>query len=65
MNIELKKLELLNFKGIEELNIDFASSGNCYLVGMTGFEPATPSPPDLYANQAALHPDISSYENYS
>ena len=28
------------------------------MVGMTRFELATPSPPDLYANQAALHPDM-------
>ncbi len=27
------------------------------MVGMTGFEPATPSPPDWCANRAALHPD--------
>ena len=27
------------------------------LVGMTGFEPATTRPPDVYANRAAPHPD--------
>ena len=24
---------------------------------MTGFEPATPRPPDVYSNRAELHPD--------
>lgn len=28
------------------------------MVGMTGFEPATSRPPDVRANQAALHPDF-------
>ena len=28
-----------------------------HLVGMTGFEPATPVPPERCANQTALHPD--------
>ena len=26
------------------------------LVGMTGFEPATTRPPDVYSNRAELHP---------
>ena len=26
-------------------------------VGMTGFEPATPRPPDVYSNRAELHPE--------
>jgi hypothetical protein len=30
------------------------------MVGMRGFEPPTPCPPDKCANQAALHPDTSS-----
>ena len=34
-------------------NRDF--QGFC-LVGMTGFEPATPRPPDVYSNRAELHP---------
>ena len=25
-------------------------------VGVTGFEPATPRPPDAYSNRAELHP---------
>ena len=29
------------------------------MVGMRRFELPTPSPPDLYANQAALHPDAT------
>ena len=34
------------------LNIkDFSS------VGVTGFEPATTRPPDVYSNRAELHPD--------
>ena len=28
------------------------------VVGMTGFEPATPRPPDVYSNRTELHPDI-------
>ena len=28
------------------------------LVGVTGFEPATTRPPDVYANRTALHPDL-------
>ena len=27
-----------------------------YSVGMTGFEPATTRPPDVYSNRAELHP---------
>ena len=26
-------------------------------VGMTGFEPATTRPPDVYSNRAELHPE--------
>ena len=29
------------------------------LVGMTGFEPATPRRPDVYSNRAELHPEIA------
>ena len=29
-----------------------------YLVGMTGFEPATTRPPDVYSNRAELHPEL-------
>ncbi len=29
-----------------------------YIVGMTGFEPATPGPPDQCANRAAPHPEL-------
>ena len=29
-----------------------------WLVGMTGFEPATPRPPDVYSNRAELHPEL-------
>nr|WP_312577713.1 AAA family ATPase [Sedimentibacter sp.] len=36
MNIELKKLELLNFKGIKELNIDFAKETSIYGENATG-----------------------------
>ena len=36
-----------------------SESHRTVLVGVTGFEPATPSPPDLCANQAALHAVIS------
>ena len=28
------------------------------LVGMTGFEPATTRPPDVYSNRAELHPEV-------
>ncbi len=28
-----------------------------YLVGMTGFEPATTRPPAVYANRTAPHPE--------
>ena len=28
------------------------------LVGMTGFEPATTRPPDVYSNRAELHPEL-------
>ena len=27
------------------------------IVGMTGFEPATTRPPDVYSNRAELHPE--------
>ena len=27
-----------------------------FLVGVTGFEPATTRPPDAYSNRAELHP---------
>ena len=27
-------------------------------VGMTGFEPATTRPPDVYSNRAELHPEV-------
>ena len=27
------------------------------VVGVTGFEPATPRPPDAYSNRAELHPE--------
>ena len=29
-----------------------------YLVGMTGFEPATSRPPDVYSNRTELHPEL-------
>ena len=35
------------------------------LVGMTGFEPATTRPPDVYSNRAELHPEVHSRENLS
>ena len=28
-----------------------------FKVGMTGFEPATPRPPDVYSNRTELHPE--------
>ena len=31
-------------------------------VGMTGFEPATTRPPDVYSNRAELHPESSERE---
>ena len=34
-------------------------------VGMTGFEPATTRPPDVYSNRAELHPEVHSRENLS
>ena len=30
-----------------------------YFVGMTGFEPATSRPPDVYSNRTELHPEFS------
>ena len=30
---------------------------NLVFVGMTGFEPATPRPPDVYSNRTELHPE--------
>ena len=29
-----------------------------YRVGMTGFEPATSRPPDVYSNRTELHPEL-------
>ena len=29
-----------------------------YSVGMTGFEPATSRPPDVYSNRTELHPEL-------
>ncbi len=34
-----------------------AKAERFHAVGMTGFEPATPGPPDQYANRTAPHPD--------
>ena len=32
---------------------------NAFLsVGMTGFEPATSRPPDVYSNRTELHPEL-------
>lgn len=31
-----------------------------FQVGVTGFEPATTRPPDVYSNRAELHPAIQS-----
>lgn len=36
---------------------DFWSNLLIFSVGMTGFEPATTRPPDVYSNRAELHPD--------
>lgn len=36
---------------------DFWSNLLILSVGMTGFEPATTRPPDVYSNRAELHPD--------
>ena len=33
-----------------------------FFVGMTGFEPATTRPPDVYSNRAELHPESSERE---
>ena len=30
-----------------------------YLVGVTGLEPATSRPPDVYSNRTELHPEFS------
>ena len=37
---------------------DVNPSGIVYVVGMTGFEPATTRPPAVYANRTAPHPDF-------
>ena len=29
-----------------------------YFVGMTGFEPATSRPPDVYSNRTELYPEL-------
>ena len=29
-----------------------------YLVGVTGFEPATSRPPDVYSNRTELYPEL-------
>lgn len=34
-------------------------------VGMTGFEPATTRPPDVYSNRTELHPALSWYYKIS
>ena len=31
------------------------------MVGVAGFEPTTPCPPDKCANRAALHSDVTAY----
>lgn|GEM_PF-6098029 len=39
-------------------SFDFKKNQSLYLVGMTGFEPATTRPPAVYANRTAPHPDF-------
>ena len=34
------------------------------LVGMTGFEPATTRPPDVYSNRAELHPEFNAKTSF-
>ena len=41
-------------KSIDNLQIINALTG----VGMTGFEPATSRPPDVYSNRTELHPEL-------
>ena len=34
-------------------------------VGVTGFEPATTRPPDVYSNRAELHPELFGVQIYA
>ena len=36
-----------------------------YSVGMTGFEPATSRPPDVYSNRTELHPEFLCVQKYT
>ena len=40
------------------------SCGLLNFVGMTGFEPATTRPPDVYSNRAELHPEFHTQRVY-
>ena len=40
------------------------SCGLLNFVGMTGFEPATTRPPDVYSNRAELHPEFHTPQVY-
>ena len=45
-------------KGIKTKIADFRLKiSELVIVGMTGFEPATTRPPDVYSNRAELHPE--------
>lgn len=45
--------------GIKTKSIDNPKIINAFTnVGMTGFEPATSRPPDVYSNRTELHPEL-------
>ena len=44
---------------LKQKSIDNPMIINAFLrVGMTGFEPATSRPPDVYSNRTELHPEL-------
>ena len=51
------KIFAKNTKKSPNISYNFLILGDLRLVGMTGFEPATTRPPDVYSNRAELHPE--------
>ena len=47
-----------NKKGFQEIE------NLLIIVGMKGFEPSTPGPPDQYSNRTELHPDFTKIKHY-
>ena len=54
-----RQLPYFTMKRAKRKSIDNRWIINAFLeVGMTGFEPATSRPPDVYSNRTELHPEL-------